>query len=185
MKKILCLYAHPSPNASIANRAVVEAIRGMPNLELKDLYALYPEFSIDVKSEKKALAAADIILFQHPLFWYGMPPLLKLWIDMVLELGFAYGPGGTALRGKIFQLSITIGGAEDAYRPGGSNHFPIEAFFPAYEQTAKLCGMKWQKPLRLFHAHNRSRDELEAHGESVRIHLNSLANPKFHMEEKE
>lgn len=92
--------------------------------------------------------------------------------------------GGDALHGKVFQLSLTLGGAENSYHPNGDNKFPIEAFFPAYEQTANLCGMIWEKPLRLFHAHNRSRDELEAHGEAVRLHLTRISNPEFHEEEE-
>ena len=98
----------------------------------------------------------------------------------MLEYGFAYGPNGTALRGKALQLSITAGGPIDSYAVSGYNHFPIEAFLPPYIQTAALCGMTWQEPLILNAAIRATDDELAAHAEHVRARLVSLVNLNYH-----
>ena len=78
------------------------------------------------------------MVWQHPIHWYGMPPLMKLWLDEVLAFGWAYGPGGTALRGKDLWLVASTGGAEESYRPDSYNRYFFDAFLPPYEQTAAL-----------------------------------------------
>ena len=95
-----------------------------------------------------------------------MPPLLKLWLDDVLTFGWAYGPGGTALRGKDLWLVASTGGPEDSYRPESYNRYFFDAFMPPYEQTAALCGMRFLPPLILHGAHKASEAELAAHAET-------------------
>jgi putative NADPH-quinone reductase len=177
VKKTLCIYAHPNHGGSRANRWITQQLALLPNLTFRSLYEIYPEFYIDVEAEKKLLVEHDLLVFQHPFFWYSMPPLLKLWLDEVLEMGFAYGQGGHALRGKDFLLSITTGGPAESYSPSGYNSFPIESFFPAYEQTAKLCGMKWHQPVVLHHSKKVSEDVLAAHAEKVRDRILEISNP--------
>ena len=83
---------------------------------MRDLYALYPDYAIDVAAEQAALAAAHLMVWLHPIQWYGMPALQKLWLDEVLAYGWAYGPGGTACRqGPV--AGDTTGGAEASYHP--------------------------------------------------------------------
>jgi glutathione-regulated potassium-efflux system ancillary protein KefF len=102
-----------------------------------------------------------------------MPPLLKLWLDEVLQLGWAYGHDGRALRGKDLWLVISTGGHEEAYRPDGYNRYFFDAFLPPYEQTATLCGMRLLPPLVLHGAHTLTPDELAAH---VDIYAQRLAS---------
>lgn len=174
MKKVLFLYAHPNPTGSRANRRIADAVVSLPNVTFHPIYDIYPEYFINVEAEHRLLLAHDVIVFQHPFYWYSMPPLLKLWIDLVLEFDFAFGPGGKALRGKEFLLSITAGGPASSYAPGEANHFPIEAFFPAYEQTARLCEMRWHQPMVLFHSTKVSEGDLLVHAEAVRDQVFAL-----------
>ena len=178
MKKALFLYAHPNPHSSRANKRISESVISLPNVTFHSLYDRYPEFYIDVEAEHRLLLEHDLIVLQHPFYWYSMPPLLKLWFDLVLEYNFAYGPGGKALLGKDFLLSITAGGPESSYAAGGENHFPIESFFPPYEQTARLCGMRWHNPLVLFHSTRVSDPALFAHAEKVRDQVSAICAVK-------
>ena len=59
-----------------------------------DLYELYPDFDVQVEQEQELLISHDMIILQHPFYWYSCPPLLKQWIDLVLEHGWAYGKEG-------------------------------------------------------------------------------------------
>ena len=86
-------------------------------MTIHDLYEVYPTLSIDVKREQALLLEHDVIVFQHPFYWYSCPAILKEWQDLVLEHGWAYGVGGTQLRGKITLNAITTGGPAHAYRP--------------------------------------------------------------------
>ena len=97
---ILIIYAHPYPHHSHANKRMLEQARTLEGVEIRSLYQLYPDFNIDIAAEQEALSRADLIVWQHPMQWYSIPPLLKLWIDKVFSHGWAYGHGGTALHGK-------------------------------------------------------------------------------------
>src|SRR5215471_9727724 len=94
-RSTVVLFAHPYPDRSRAGRLLLDAVRDLPRLSVRSLYALYPDFAIDVEAEQAALAEADVVVWQAPLFWYSVPALLHLWIEKVLAHGWAYG-GGTA-----------------------------------------------------------------------------------------
>ncbi len=150
VRRILVLLAHPSLDRSEANRPMADALHGITGVTLIDLYAEYPDFRIDIDREQDRLLAHDVIIFQHPLYWYSTPAILKEWQDLVLEHGFAYGSEGTALQGKIFFSAITAGGLEAAYCAQGYNHFTIRELLHPVEQTAVLCGMTYLPPFALF-----------------------------------
>ena len=170
-KKILFLVAHPHLLKSRANRAVTEAVAAVEGITTHRLYDLYPYFHIDVEREQQILLQHDLIVVQHPFYWYSTPPLLKMWLDEVLESGWAYGPGGTALAGKDFLLSITAGGDFEAYTPAGSNRFTMETLLSPWQQTVQLCQMRWHRP-RVLHASIRANDtDLHAHAERLCVDL--------------
>ncbi|PZV83050.1 flavodoxin-like protein [Algoriphagus aquaeductus] len=100
MRKILVLFAHPKYEQSDVNHALLEPISHLENIEIRDLYELYPDFNIDIQKEQELLFQHEIIIWHHPIYWYSCPPLLKQWIDLVLEYGWAYGPGGVFLKNK-------------------------------------------------------------------------------------
>ena len=188
--EILVLVAHPELEQSRANRRMLLAARQLESvaapgrIEVRDLYALYPDYLIDVAAEQSALAAAKLVVWQHPIHWYGMPPLLKLWLDEVLAFGWAYGPGGTAARGKDLWLAATTGGTEVSYRPDSYNRYFFDAFLPPYEQTAALCGMRFLPPLVLHGAHKAGEAELAAHAERYAGQLASYPDwPEIEMVE--
>ncbi len=165
MADVLVLAAHPHLESSRVNRALARAATalGERHVEVRDLYALYPDYLIDIEAEQAALARARLVVWQHPIHWYSMPSLMKLWVDDVLAFGWAYGPGGTALRGKDLWLAATTGGPEDSYHPAGYNRYFFDAFLPPYEQTAMLCGMRFVPPLLLHGAHRVSDEDLARH----------------------
>ena len=109
----------------------------------------------------------------HPIQWYAMPALMKLWCDDVLAYGWAYGRGGTALSGKDLWLVATTGGPEASYHPQGYNRYFFDAFLPPYEQTATLCGMRFLPPLVLHGARRAEAPEITAHVEVFRERLAS------------
>ena len=167
--EILVLVAHPELEQSRANSRLLKAAQSLQSrsapgrVEVRDLYSLYPDYLIDVPLEQALLASARLVVWQQPIHWYGMPPLLKLWVDDVLTFGWAYGPGGTALRGKDLWLVASTGGPEDSYRPDSYNRYFFDAFLPPYEQTAALCGMRFLPPLMLHGAHKAKESDLRAH----------------------
>lgn len=175
MPKVLVLYAHPGAESSRANRALRAAVEGLPGVTFHDLYERYPDFFIDVALEQGLLEAHDALVFQHPFYWYSCPPLLKEWMDRVLEHGFAYGEGGHALRGKHFLQVITTAGSEARYRHGGLNHFTVRELLRPFEQSAHLCGMVTHAPLVAHGVRNLDDEALAAVAARYRTVLEALA----------
>ncbi len=93
---ILIIYAHPYPHHSHANKRMLEQARTLEGVEIRSLYQLYPDFNIDIAAEQEALSRADLIVWQHPMQWYSIPPLLKLWIDKVFSHGWVFGSASAA-----------------------------------------------------------------------------------------
>jgi glutathione-regulated potassium-efflux system ancillary protein KefF len=172
---IALVYAHPYPNRSRANRLLIDAVRDLPGLDVRSLYDLYPDFGIDIEREQEALARADLIIWQHPLYWYSVPGLLKHWFDKVLAHGWAYGDGGTALEGKTCLWVTTSGGDEAAFLPGGMHGHVFSAFVPPVEQTARFCGMHWEVPVIVHGAHRISDRALAEQARSYRERLVTLS----------
>ncbi|HEX6706984.1 MAG TPA: NAD(P)H-dependent oxidoreductase [Albitalea sp.] len=165
-REILVLLAHPALEQSRVNRTLMNAARRAgERVEVRDLYALYPDYLIDIEAEQRRVAAASLVVWQHPIHWYGPPPLMKLWIDEVLSFGWAYGPGGHALKGKDVWLVGSTGGPQASYRPDSYNRYFFDAFLPPYEQTAVLCGMRFLPPLMVHAAHRVSESELRMQAE--------------------
>jgi glutathione-regulated potassium-efflux system ancillary protein KefG len=152
MRRILILFAHPVLERSRVNRRLVGAVRDLAGVTVHDLYEAYPTLYVDAKREQRLLVDHDVIVFQHPFYWYSCPAILKEWQDLVLEHGWAYGHGGTQLRGKITFNAITTGGPEHAYRRGGYNRFTIRELLAPWDQTAHLCGMRFLAPFAVHAA---------------------------------
>jgi glutathione-regulated potassium-efflux system ancillary protein KefG len=108
--RVLVLHAHPAPRRSRVNAAMLAAARGVEGVTVRELYEEYPDFFIDVKAEQEVVAAHDVVVMQHPFYWYATPALVKEWFDLVLTPGWAYGEGGTALRGKRWMHAVSTGG---------------------------------------------------------------------------
>jgi glutathione-regulated potassium-efflux system ancillary protein KefF len=170
-RPVYLLAAHPNWRESRVNRALWEAAGPLANVEALDLYARYPDYDIDVAAEQARVSAAQLIVLMHPIQWYSMPPLQKLWLDEVLTYGWAYGHGGLALQGKDLWLVATTGGSEASYHPQGYNRYFFDAFLPPYEQTAALCGMRFLPPLVLHGAHRAGDAAVREHAEVFRQRL--------------
>lgn len=162
-RAVYVIVAHPRWRDSRVNRRLLEAARGIDGVDVNDLYSTYPDFSIDVAAEQQRVARADLIVLVHPIYWYSMPPLQKLWFDEVLSWGWAYGQDGHALANKDLWLVASTGGPLESYRPEGYNQHEFTAFLPAYEQTSHLCGMRFLPPHILYGARRCDAAALDTH----------------------
>jgi glutathione-regulated potassium-efflux system ancillary protein KefG len=161
MARVLVLFAHPALEKSRVNRRLVERVRALAGVTFHDLYEAYPDFDVDARREQALLLAHDAVVLQHPFYWYGTPALVKQWEDLVLEHGWAYGTGGTALRGKRLVSAITTGGGEAAYGEAGLNRFTVRQLLAPIEQTARLCGMDYAPPFVVHGTHRLDAEGIE------------------------
>lgn len=153
---------------------MMEAVQDLPGVTFRDLYEVYPDFHIEVPWEQDLLVAHDTIVWQHPFYWYSAPALLKEWQDVVLEHGFAYGEAGTALHGKRVMSALTTGGPEEAYQPTGYNRYTIRQLLAPFDQTARLCGMRYLEPFILHAVGGYTRAQVAAAAAAYRARVAEL-----------
>lgn len=144
--KTLVIYSHSYQDASVSNNAIIEELEKQPGLEVRNLEKLYPTGQIDVAAEQAALESADIIVIQHPVFWFATPSLLKKWMDDVWTYGWAYGTGGDKLQGKKFIHSFTTGSGAEVYTGAAYDMLvaPLKtsARFVGMEYVGEVAGFK-------------------------------------------
>ena len=174
MTSILILFAHPAFERSRVHRRLVASVASLRGITFHDLYEAYPDFDVDVRREQELLEAHDLVVLQHPFFWYSTPPLVKQWEDLVLEHGWAYGKDGTALEGKRLLSAISTGGPERAYAEGGYNRYTIRQLLAPLEQTARLCGMEYLPPFVVFGAHLLGEEQIQEASERYARLLEAL-----------
>jgi putative NADPH-quinone reductase len=178
MKNILVVSGHTDLNNSVANKTILEELsKKLPEAEFDYLDKLYPDFKINVEEEQKKLIKSDIIVLQHPIFWYAMPSLLNKWIEDVFIRGFSHGSTGDKLQGKQLISSFTTGAPEANYHKDGSIGYEIEELLPPIKATCKLCGLQYAGFLHTAGVsyHSRSNAEaLEAIKEKSIIHAERL-----------
>jgi len=94
-------------------------------------------FAPDIAAELDKLRRADFILLNFPIYWFGMPAILKGWIDRVFVSGLCYGGrriynrGGLA--GKRAMLAFSLGGRKHMFGPGAI-HGELETLLRPIEQ---------------------------------------------------
>ncbi len=161
MRKILVLFAHPAYERSRVHRSMIRSISQLKGITIHDLYEAYPEFDIDVEREKKLLLEHDLIIWQHPFFWYSGPAILKQWQDLVLEHGWAYGNDGHALDGKFIFNAISSGGGMQAYHIEGYQRSTLHELLIPFERTAQLCRMIYLPPFWIPGTHKLEMEQID------------------------
>jgi len=168
MASVLIQFAHPALEKSRVNRILMEAVQDLPRVTVNDLYELYPDFDIDVDREQELLLGHEVVILQHPFYWYSSPAMIKQWEDLVLEHGWAYGREGNALAGKTMLNAMTAGGPQEAYQTEGYNRYTIRQFLAPFEQTARLCKMHYLPPFVVHGTHRLDEKSIQTAAEQYR-----------------
>lgn len=149
--------------------------------QLEEMHASeHNGFSLDIHAEMQKLEQGNLLILQFPLWWFGMPAILKGWVDRVFAMGRIYGGGKWydqgAFRGKRAMCSVTTGGGESIYSPTGLNGDIQQILFPINHGILYFTGFDVLPPF-LVHAPVRMEIEArEAQLERYRTHLRNLPN---------
>jgi len=179
MKKILIIFAHPAINKSRIHRRLTDSVKNLNGITVNNLYEKYPDFYIDIIQEQQLLIEHDIIVLQHPFYWYSAPAILKEWFDLVLQHGFAYGIKGRSLEGKQVLTVISTGGNKEIYSKEGRNHYTINEFLVPFRQSANLCYMEYLPPYVIYGSHTLSTVDIENNVAKYKKLLTDLRDEKW------
>lgn len=178
--RVLVLFAHPAQQHSKVNDALVNVARETDDISFVDLYAKYPRLDLNIDVEQQRLLDHDAIIFQFPLMWYSTPPIMKEWMDLVLEYGFAYGHNGDRLKNKLWLTAVTAGSPETAYGLDGHNKFELRELLAPLEATANLCQMPFVAPYAMFAAlKSENAHNVDKHVAGYRRLLEGLRDDRF------
>jgi NAD(P)H dehydrogenase (quinone) len=121
-----------------ANPDVLDLSREQEHAHRRDSHA------DDVRAEQAKVAAADLVLFHFPVWWFGMPAILKGWVDRVFSRGFAYSAGRKYERGhfhgKRAMLCISTGTASTLYEPDGIDGDLLHVLWPIHNGMLAYTG---------------------------------------------
>lgn len=139
--KHLIIYAHPSPRSfchAILDTVIDTLIARKQDIVVRDLYALgfdpvlkagdfealqSGNIPVDIKTEQDHIAAADILIVIHPVWWTGLPAMIKGYFDRVFSYGFAFSADVSGiiklLTGKKVIIFNTQGTPQKIYEQAG------------------------------------------------------------------
>lgn len=147
MKNVLVVLGHSGYDNSLSNRTIIDSVKDLPNVTVRNLDDVSENYQFDVSAEQKAMEAADVIVLQFPFHWYSVPAILKKWVDDTFLYGWAYGEGGDKLKGKKLVISLTTGGPENAYVSGEGKGHSVEEFLAPITASANMCGLELEELL--------------------------------------
>jgi NAD(P)H dehydrogenase (quinone) len=111
-------------------------------------------FSADIKAEIEKLLWCDVLIFQFPLWWFGLPAILKGWVDRVFASGKIYGGGrwydNGVLKRKKAMLSLTTGGRLTMYTEIGINGDINSILYPINHGILRFVGFDVIPPFIVF-----------------------------------
>ncbi|KAJ3452903.1 nad p h oxidoreductase-related [Anaeramoeba flamelloides] len=170
-KKILIIYAHPEPksfNGALLNKAIEIFQNQEHEVKVSDLYEMNfqavatkkdftslknPEFfkmqleqrqnnMIDeIKNEQKKVEWADLVIFIFPLWWSGLPAILKGWFDRVFyQWPKLYDQG--VFKEKKSLLSVSTGAPRSLYTERGLNGNISKILYSITHGCLYFCGFQ-------------------------------------------
>ncbi|SDA91238.1 NAD(P)H-dependent oxidoreductase [Mesorhizobium qingshengii] len=134
--------------------------------------------STDISGEIEKLKQADFVLFQFPVWWFGMPAILKGWADRVFARGFAYLPGRKydtgMFRGKLAMVAATTGTSADTYAPDGIDGDILTVMWPIHNGLLRYSGFDVLPPFVAYMPGRVGDDGRKAYLEAYRNRLEDI-----------
>lgn len=172
--KILILFAHPLYEKSKVNQILNSYIPDSEYITFHDLYEEYPEFEIDIRHEQELIRTHDIIIWQHPMYWYSCPALLKQWMDMVLQFRNPGDLKADQLRGKaVFQV-MSIGEQQVSLIDSAADETPIAHYLTPFRRVVEFCNMQYLPPFLVRVPKMSSIDDIHRKGEYYQYILEAI-----------
>jgi NAD(P)H dehydrogenase (quinone) len=132
----------------------------------------------DVAAEMEKLSWADFVIFQFPIWWFGMPAIMKGWADRIFARGFAYLPGRKydtgMFRGKTAMVAATTGTSADTYAPDGIDGDILTVLWPIHNGLLRYSGFDVLEPFVAYMPGRVGQDGRKAYLETYKKRLLTL-----------
>jgi NAD(P)H dehydrogenase (quinone) len=139
----------------------------------RDAY-LKHQLAEDIQKEQDKLRWGDVVIFQFPLWWFGLPAILKGWFDRIFAAGYAYDKEKWFSTGLLHPrkalLSVTTQSPLSAYQPDGI-HGDIKQFFKPIHHTLRFVGLSPLEPFVAYAVMNIDLQERKRYLTNYQLHL--------------
>ena len=162
-KKTLVIFTHPYLEYSNSNRELINFYERHLHFTFRDLYDECPDFHIAAFRERKRIKNYDRIIFHFPIIWFGMPPLLRLWIDEVFDRTWLKENEENPLQGKEVFFLVTTGGKEKSFQKNGTYNYTIDELISGLIVSLKVFGAKIKDIMVVYEVEKLSKKEIISH----------------------
>jgi NAD(P)H dehydrogenase (quinone) len=132
-----------------------------------------------IDGEIQKMEWCDLMIWQFPLWWFGLPAALKGWVDRVFAMGRTYGGGRVYdtgdFRGKRAMLSFTTGGPEAAYVDGGRHGDMMGVLRPIHRGMLQFVGFDVLSPQIVYGAARLTDEQRQQELQRYRQRLMTIA----------
>ncbi|SFJ07122.1 glutathione-regulated potassium-efflux system ancillary protein KefG [Kaistella treverensis] len=170
MKKTLVIFAHPYFEYSTTNVALIKAYGNSEQLVFRDLYEEYPDFHIATFRERKRIREFERLIFHFPLIWFGLPPLIQLWIDEVFDMSWK-AESNHPLMNKDAIIIVTMGASEESYHREGLYKTTIEELMKPLILSLSVTGIEIKEIISIYNADDLEEQELADMTEKIKQSL--------------
>lgn len=144
----------------------------------------------DVVAEQEKLLWADTIIFHFPIWWFGLPAILKGWVDRVFACGFAYGTGEYSdtrfgdrygegiFAGKKAFVITTCGGSPDQYSDRGINGPMDHVLFTINHGLLFYTGCEVLPPIVIYQTDGRKEEGFQEALDLVKERIDNFDSVK-------
>jgi NAD(P)H dehydrogenase (quinone) len=152
--------------------------------QLEEVYATETNsFAPDLEAEIRKLESADLLIFSFPMWWFGLPAILKGWVDRVFAFGRIYGGGkvyenGLGQARKRGLILMTTGGGPDAYGGFGINPPVTTVLAPIQHGIFWFNGFLPLQPFIAWAPAHLSQDQRVAYLTQLDLRLRSIDTEK-------
>ncbi len=137
-------------------------------------------FSEEIEAEMEKIEWCDLMIWQFPLWWFGLPAAIKGWVDRVFAMGRVYGNGHYyetgVFRGKKALLSLTTGGPAEAFRQDGFNGDIFGLLRPIQRGILEFVGFDILSPQVVYGPARMTNNEREQHLAAYSARLRHIAH---------
>lgn len=162
VKTTLVIFAHPYLEHSNSNIELYNFYVRDQHFTLRDLYEDYAEFHIAAFRERKRLSNYDRIIFQFPIIWFGIPPLLKLWIDEVFDRNWLQEGVENPLENKEVYIIVTTGGKERSFTKEGTYKHTVPELISSLVVSLNVFNADLKNITVVYEANKLSKKEIIA-----------------------
>jgi NAD(P)H dehydrogenase (quinone) len=132
-------------------------------------------FSKDLLREQARVLKADVLIFIFPLWWGGVPTIVKGWFDRVLAYGFAYADGERFSRGRFIgrrgTMCVTTGGTRKRFSEGDAYGEIRQVLYPINRCILEYLGLEVTDPFVAYAAGRSDQESRELYLQSWKARI--------------